>query len=34
MTAASDKTKYYIYGSDKNKVRIKDKGSDFVLSNS
>jgi prepilin-type N-terminal cleavage/methylation domain-containing protein len=34
MTAASDKTKYYIYGSDKNKVRIKDKGADFVLSNS
>jgi prepilin-type N-terminal cleavage/methylation domain-containing protein len=34
MTAASDKTKYFIYGSDKNKVRIKDKGADFVLSNS
>ena len=28
------KNKYYIYGSDKNKIRIKDKGADFVLSNS
>ncbi len=28
------KNKYYIYGSDKNKINIKDKGSDFVLSNS
>jgi prepilin-type N-terminal cleavage/methylation domain-containing protein len=34
MTAGSDKTKYFIYGSDKNKVRVKDKGQDFVLSNS
>ena len=28
------KNKYYIYGSDKNKVNVKDKGADFVLSNS
>jgi general secretion pathway protein G len=34
MTAGSDKTKYFIYGSDKNKIKVKDKGSDFVLSNS
>ncbi len=31
---ATDNTKYFIYGSDKNKIRVKDKGADFVLSNS
>ncbi|MBC7543640.1 MAG: type II secretion system protein [Candidatus Sericytochromatia bacterium] len=31
---AADSTKYWVYGSDKNKVRIKDKGTDFMLSNS
>jgi general secretion pathway protein G len=34
MGSTSDKTKYYVYGSDKNKVTIKDKGADFYLSNS
>ena len=34
MTAASDKTKYFIYGYDKNKVFVKDKGANFVLTNS
>jgi prepilin-type N-terminal cleavage/methylation domain-containing protein len=27
-------THYFVYGSDKNKVHIKDKGADFMLSNS
>ncbi|MBC7543637.1 MAG: type II secretion system protein [Candidatus Sericytochromatia bacterium] len=31
---AADNTKYFVYGSDKNKVRVKDKGTDFMLSNS
>ena len=33
MTDAG-KTKYYIYCYDKNSVKVKDKGADFVLSNS
>ena len=31
---SSDNSKYFLYGSDKDKLRIKDKGSDFILSNS
>ena len=31
--SAADNSKYYIYGSDKNMLRIKDKGNDFVLTN-